>query len=225
MNKNPAQSVEAEVVGPTKASSLHMAETVEDMSLPESKINYKEARFIMEYLTSLNACDAVVKAGYTENRDSAKCIGHDLLRKLKIKKAIQAQMNARAQRTLITADVILRELFLIASVNPKDAFDKHGKLKDIRDMPDSVTRALGGFDVEDTYFGIGGNREKTSTIKKVKFLCKNKALETIARHLGLLTDRLELSATGMAPLQAPVIKEVFVESTEAAKQITEINGQ
>ena len=195
------------------------------ISLPESQITPKEACFIMEYVKCLNATEAAIQAGYTMNRDTAGDIGCEMLKKPKIIKAVRLQLDAKARRTMLSADLVIKELLLIASANPRDAFDENGELKDIRDMPENLVRAISGFDVKEEYWGIGANRERVATVKSVKFWCKNKALETLARHLKLLTDQVEVSGIGLTQLQAPVIKEVFVESPEAAKQLAEQNAQ
>ena len=188
------------------------------VSLPESQITPKEACFIMEYVKCLNATEAAIQAGYTINRDTAGDIGCEMLKKPKIIKAIRLQLDAKAKRTMLSADLIIKELLLIASANPRDAFDKNGDLKDIRDMPENLVRAISGFDIKEEYWGMGVNREKIGTVKSVKFWCKNKALETLARHLKLLTDQLDITGVNAALLEAPVIKEVFVDSPAAIGQ-------
>lgn len=219
MNETPAQPFEAEVVeGRTKTRRAPTVNSETGTSFPESKITPKEASFIMEYVKYLNATEAAIQAGYTDDRSRAKDIGFALVHKPKIAAQINLQLDAKAKRTMLSADLIIKELLLIASANPRDAFDEKGELRDIRDMPESLVRAISSFDVKEEYWGVGANREKIGTVKSVKFWCKNKALETIARHLSLLTDKLEVSPIGGGLLQPPVIKEIFVDSPAAAAQ-------
>lgn len=73
------------------------------------KLTAKEAAFVGEYLVDLNAAAAARRAGYSEK--TARAIGHILLGKTHIQEAIQAAMNARAERTEITADYVLKTIF------------------------------------------------------------------------------------------------------------------
>ncbi len=218
MNENPAQPFEAEVVGRIKPRPLKINPDT-GTSFPESKITPKEARFIMEYVKCLSATEAAIQAGYTDSRDLAQHIGHDIIHKPKIAAQINMQLDAKAKRTMLSADLIIKELLLIASANPRDAFDERGELKDIRDMPENLARAISSFDVKEEYWGTGAAREKIATVKSVKFWCKNKALETLARHLKLLTDQLDITAIGIGLSQSPVINEVFVASREELQSL------
>jgi len=64
----------------------------------------KQKRFITEYLTDLNASVAAVRAGYKWGD-----IGRQLLTKNHVKSAIQQAIQTRAERTEITADLVVQE--------------------------------------------------------------------------------------------------------------------
>jgi len=66
----------------------------------------KQEAFIREYLIDLNATQAAERAGFSAK--TAYSIGQDNLNKPEIAAAIQAAMNARAERTEITADYVLK---------------------------------------------------------------------------------------------------------------------
>lgn len=65
----------------------------------------KQNLFVKEYLVDLNATQAAIRAGYSEK--TAHDIGCENLKKPNIAKAIQEAMDARSQRTEITADYVL----------------------------------------------------------------------------------------------------------------------
>ncbi len=65
----------------------------------------KQECFVKEYLIDLNATQAAIRAGYSEK--TAGQIGDENLKKPQISEAIQKAMDARAQRTEITADYVL----------------------------------------------------------------------------------------------------------------------
>ena len=72
----------------------------------------KQAAFVQEYLIDLNATQAAIRAGYSER--TAAVIGHENLKKPKIQKVIQAKMEAREEKALITAEEVINGIREIA---------------------------------------------------------------------------------------------------------------
>ena len=68
----------------------------------------KQEMFVREYLIDLNATQAAIRAGYSEN--TAYIIGHENLNKPKIAEAIQKAMNDRATAANISAEDILQDI-------------------------------------------------------------------------------------------------------------------
>ena len=64
----------------------------------------KQKLFVREYLTDLNASAAALRAGYKWGE-----IGRQLLTKSHVQAAIQEAKQARAERTEITADLVVQE--------------------------------------------------------------------------------------------------------------------
>ena len=64
----------------------------------------KQAAFVREYLTSLNATDAARRAGYSKK--TASEVGYENLRKPQIRDAIDTALAERAQRTELTQDEV-----------------------------------------------------------------------------------------------------------------------
>lgn len=78
----------------------------------------KQQRFIDEYLVDLNASQAAIRAGYSARR--ADAIGYENLRKPEIAAAIRDAQAARSERTGITADRVLAELWSIATADYRE---------------------------------------------------------------------------------------------------------
>ena len=72
------------------------------------KLTDKQQKFVEEYLIDLNATQAAIRAGYSEN--SANEIGCQNLAKLNIAKAVQKAFNERSKRTEITQDYVLETI-------------------------------------------------------------------------------------------------------------------
>ncbi len=73
----------------------------------------KQAIFVNEYLIDMNASAAYRRAGYKAAGNVAEVGAHHLLRNPKVAATVAAAQAARAERTGITADQVLRELATI----------------------------------------------------------------------------------------------------------------
>ena len=73
-----------------------------------AKMTEKQKRFCDEYLISLNATQAAIKAGYSEN--SAKVIGAENLTKPNLKKYIENRMAEKESKLIADQDEVLKYL-------------------------------------------------------------------------------------------------------------------
>ena len=81
-------------------------------------ITYKQAMFVTEYVVDLNQTQAAIRAGYSSS--SAGVIGHEVLKKPYIQAALKECMEARSYRTAITSDMVLQQLWTIASTSASE---------------------------------------------------------------------------------------------------------
>ena len=171
-----------------------------------AKLTKKQQRFVDEYLIDLNATQAAIRAGYSE--DSAKEIGCENLTKPNIQQAVAEQMAERSKRTEITQDKVLRELAAIAfakatdyaSIIEKQAVyttdegvriplhDENGNAVMIQDVQLVLTDTLN--DAQKS--ALAGIKHGKYGIE-VTMCSKEKALELLGRHLGMFKDKVELS--------------------------------
>lgn len=77
------------------------------------KLTEKQKRFVEEYLIDLNATQAAIRAGYSEN--SAMEQGYQLLQKTSVQHAIQQAQHKRSKRTEISQDDVIKGLMLEAT--------------------------------------------------------------------------------------------------------------
>lgn len=156
----------------------------------------KQHRFVQEYLVDLNATQAAIRAGYSAKR--ADAIGYENLRKPEIAAAVAESMKAREARTHITQDRVLQELARIAFFDIRKLYREDGTLKTPTELDDDAAAVLAGIDVIEMASEEGAAPMAT---KKAKVFDKGTALTLAMRHLGMLNDKLGLSAPGGGPIE------------------------
>jgi phage terminase small subunit len=154
----------------------------------------KQRLFVDEYIIDFNATAAAVRAGYSPK--TAVKIGSENIRKPDVQAAIQEVMSKRESRTQITQDRVLQEFARIAFLDPKALFDDEGKPRRIVDLSDDTAAAIAGLDVVMT----GNSELGVGQVQKIKIADKIQALTQLARHLGMLNDKIKVSGDPENPL-------------------------
>ena len=156
----------------------------------------KQSAFVGEYLIDLNATQAAIRAGYSVK--TAKEQATRLLSNVHVAAAIASAKFERSRRTNITADRVLQELARVAFFDIAKAFNPDGGLLPSRpDGRGHAQSALVGIELSEIRDGDG---VVVGTLKKVKIADKLVALDQLARHLGLLNDKLTLKGDAENPL-------------------------
>lgn len=153
-------------------------------------ITPKKQRFVDEYLVDLNATQAAIRAGYSAK--TAHSQGPRLLDDVGVKELIADAMAKRSEATKITAERVLQELGRVALFDPRRLLNADGSPKPINELDDDTAAVLAGMDVSEEYVGVGDERRFVGYTRKVKLADKVAALNLAMRHLGMLTDKLEV---------------------------------
>ncbi|MCJ7587525.1 MAG: terminase small subunit [Candidatus Aminicenantes bacterium] len=168
------------------------------------KLGPKQARFVEEYLVDLNATQAAIRAGYS--RKTAEAQGSRLLRNVKVADAIATAQAKRSERLEITADMWLRELWLIGRSDLKNYMDIDPdtgaiRAKGFEEMPEGTSRALEAIK-ENRVIKEDADGNKSTVYDKVEFKLhsKNQALEMIGKALGFLKEKFEHSGPDGGPI-------------------------
>jgi phage terminase small subunit len=138
------------------------------------KLSDRDRQFVNEYLVDFNAAKAAKRAGHTGQKSK----GWQIKRRKAIAAAIEQAIAERSKRTQITADRVLREYARIAFADIRSfAKGQQGvtDLKSVATLTDDEAAAVVELN------GIPGKG------LKVKLHDKKKALDALARHLGLFT--------------------------------------
>ena len=173
--------------------------------MAEQRLTDKQRLFVQEYIIDLNATQAAIRAGYSQ--DSARQIGADNLSKTYIQEAIQEAMAAREKRTEITQDMVLREMAKIGMVDIKDFLSFRTEKTVVGSDEDTgepvidyahVVQMKNSDDIDGSL--ISEVQLKNGELK-FKLHDKVRALELCGRHLGMFVDRTRLEGQDGGPLQ------------------------
>lgn len=168
----------------------------------------KQARFVDEYLVDLNATQASIRAGYSAK--TAEQQGPRLLGNVGVAEAISAAQKLRSARTLITADRVLTELAKIGFSDLRKAISWRANVTGMVEDEDgsqrlAVTNEVQLIDSDKlddaTAAAIAEISQTAQGGLKLKLHDKKGALVEIGRHLGMFTDKTELSGPAGGPIQ------------------------
>lgn len=157
-------------------------------------LSAKARRFVDEYLIDLNATQAAIRAGYSPA--AAHNQGSRLMGRADVQAAIAAAQATRSRRTEITADRVVEELARVAFFDLRRVFRPDGALIPVADLPEEVAAALASVDLATVAKGEGA----VEHIAKIKAADKLRALENLARHLGMFRERVEVSGPEGGPI-------------------------
>lgn len=151
----------------------------------------QQLRFCEEYLIDLNGTQAAIRAGYSE--DSAAQQASRLLTIAKVSAKIAELIARRSARAAINADQVLAELSRIGYTDIRSLFKDDGTIKDVKDWPEDLARAIASVEVVEEFIGLGPSRTWVGQTKKVKFWDKPRALELMGKHKALFPNKVEHS--------------------------------
>lgn len=174
--------------------------------------NEQNERFCQEYIIDLNGTKAAERAKYSKKTAAQQA--SRLLSNVKIQKRIAELKAIRSERTVITQDMVLKELKILAQSDfrdygeiVKDFASPNGrlKLKAFKEMKGDATRAIKSISEHITKDGIQ---------LKFKLHGKERPLELLGKHLGMFIEKLIIGGSE----DLPPIRYEAVRAKEEAKK-------
>lgn len=134
------------------------------------RLTDKQQRFVDEYLIDLNATQAAIRAGYSEK--TAQQMGSENLSKPVIQEAIEKAQAERSERTEVTQDYVIKTIVetIERCSQAKQVYDKSGEPV-MTETPDGELAPAYKYDATNVLKGA----------------------EMLGRHLGMFTDKVEVS--------------------------------
>ncbi len=173
--------------------------------MPELE-NAQHERFCQEYIIDLNGTKAAERSKYSKK--TARSKASQLLTKVNISARIAELKAIRSERTVITQDMVLIELKILAQSDIQDYLEVVNelvtdggtlklpegrvKLKVFAEMKGNATRAIKSISEHITKDGI-----------QLKFTLhgKEKPLELLGRHVGMFVETMKLTGEQGGPIQ------------------------
>ena len=151
----------------------------------------KMRRFVAEYMKDQNGTQAAIRAGYskrTANEQAVRILAHPEVHK---------RIEQKLQKYEVTAERVIAELGRLAFSDLRQLYAPDGQLKPQAEWPEDIARAVAGVEQEEIFEWDNEAKERKNIgdLRKVKLWSKNHALETLAKHFKLLTDKVEHSGS------------------------------
>ena len=178
------------------------------------ELSDREQRFVSEYAIDANGTRAYIAAGYSRKNPAPGA--WRLMKRPRVKTALEALRAKHAEHAEITAERYDRELAAIGFSDLRRCFDAKGKLLPVSQWPDDVAAAIASVEVVD---GARGR----DVVHKVRLWNKPETLVTVGKRFNLLRDTLDVNHHGVVKLDTPEAKgtgELLREATELINRLT-----
>lgn len=143
-----------------------------------AKLTEKQKRFVAEYLVDLNATQAAIRAGYSPK--TANRIGSQNLSKVDVQAEIEKRRATLRNKLEITQEKVIEELAAVAFANGADfaTVNQNGivRITPTSELPEEKRKAIAS--IKEGQYGT-----------EVKVHDKVKALELLAKHLGMFDSK------------------------------------
>lgn len=143
--------------------------------------NAKHELFCQEYLIDLNATQAYIRAGYRPK--AADVCASRLLANARVRARVDELLAIRSSRTGINQDRVVRELARIAFLDPTE----------LANINNATVLSSASKDDRAAIASVKVKSGEDFTEREIRFADKLKALELLGKHLGMYTDKIDMT--------------------------------
>lgn len=153
--------------------------------------------FILEYLIDLNATAAYIRAGGDPFR--AEALASKLLRNGHIvARHVKIALAERAARVGISADRVIREWGRMAFGDVRNVLREDGSLKNPHEYTEDDAAMIKGVKTRRIVELDADGKMQQAEITEITFIDRLSATNAVAKHLGMLNDKLDITVTSVA---------------------------
>jgi phage terminase small subunit len=163
----------------------------------KDKLTIKQEKYAQGLFKGLTQREAYKQAYDAENMtdksiDEKAC---ELAANVKVKSRLEELSNELRLRNMVTVERVLTEYAKLGYFDVRNLFNNDGSPIPIQELDDETAAALAGLDIQEVYEGTGDNRKFVGYTKKYKLPDKKAALDSMAKYLGMFTDKVEVNHT------------------------------
>jgi hypothetical protein len=163
-------------------------------ALTASGLQPQHELFALEFLKDYNGTQAYMRVRPRVTPKAASVAAGYLLANAGVRAFIKAKMAQVAERVSFEVEDVIRQLVAIAGADLADFIDIDGSLLPIHAMPRHARSALASVKLSKKNLTAGDG--VTEDVVEIKLWDKNRALETLARVMGMIIDRNERGKAG-----------------------------
>lgn len=188
------------------------------LKMEVKKLTSKQEMFCKEYLVDLNATQAAIRAGYSEN--TATEIGCENLTKPNISNRIRILFGERSDRVELNSDYVLTRLKEIDELDILDIVKEDlSGFKLLSEWPKSWRVSISAVDMKRMITTIDDETSLETIIEKIKMPDKVKNIELLGRHVDIKAwDKDAVQVTNNNIMPVPVADSVESWEEIAKKQ-------
>ena len=188
---------------------------MKEIAYPNSDLKtlpVKQRIFVLEYLKDFDGKQAAIRAGYSAR--SASTRAHLFLHRGRLKEHLEIAIDERLKNIGVNRKRVLEEIARLSFSDNRKLYNDNGSLKLPKDWDDDTAAAVAGAETFEEFSGKGEDRKAIGHTKKVKVWDKPRALEMLAKHLKLITERHEVDVKGNLVIERRIIGESPVDKSE-----------
>ena len=150
-----------------------------------SKRTIKKEIFAHKYVETGNASEAYRFAYNTARMkpESVRRMASELLKDLYVTSTVERLQKELMAKLDLSAESVIKEYKRIAFLDPRRIFHGNNAIKNLYELEIEVAAAIANIEIVEASEGSGASAG--FYIKKIRFNDKLKALEALAKHLGL----------------------------------------